>query len=227
MATILNLDKRLETIVDLCDNCKVIADIGCDHGLVTAELVLQNKADLVVSTEISRECLNKAIMLADKINILPFISFRECDGFKLVTRYDKVEQAVIAGMGGKKIIDIMEHKPPKLWNFVLQPMSDVIELRKFLIQNRYKILVDKLIKQGDKYYNVIKVCKGKQKISDLEVYFGITNFRENYKVFYEYLTEQKEKLMVFKNKFGELSLKNEEALNYINQALSLFEQNND
>ncbi len=223
MATILNLDKRLETIVSLCDRHKVIADIGCDHGLVTAELILEEKADKVVSTEISRECLNKAIMLANKINILPFISFRECDGFALVTKHDKVEQAVIAGMGGKKIIEIMQKKPKKLWNFVLQPMSDVVELRRFLLANKYRFVIDKLIYQDGKYYNVIKVAKGKQKLSDLEIEFGFSNFRENYEVLYQYLKEKHDKLTPLKEKYMVLNDENERLLNLVNEALKLFE----
>lgn len=223
MATILNLDKRLETIVNLCDQSKVTADIGCDHGLVTAELILQEKANKVISTEISPDCLNKAIMLANKINILPFVSFRECDGFKLITKYDKIDQAVIAGMGGKKIIDIISQRPKKLWNFVLQPMNDVIELRKYLLVNKFRFKVDKLIKIDDKYYNVMKVVKGKQKLSDLEIYFGFSNFRENSPVFYEYLKENNQKLSSLKQRFGELNEKNEEALFYIKKALELFE----
>lgn len=227
MSTILNLDKRLETVVSLCDKHKVIADIGCDHGLVTAELILQEKAERVISTEISLDCLNKAINLANKINILPFISFRECDGFKLVTKYDKVNQAVIAGMGGKKIIEIMEHKPRKLWNFVLQPMSEVVELRKYLLANHYRFIIDKLIYQEGKYYNVIKVGKGKQKMSELELQFGFSNFRENYEVLYQYLKEKQTKLTTLKEKFGLLNDENEQMLIYVNEALALFEPKQD
>lgn len=223
MATILNLDKRLETIVSLCDKHKVIADIGCDHGLVTAELILEEKADKVVSTEISKECLNKAIMLANKINILPFVSFRECDGFNLVTKHDKVEQAVIAGMGGQKIIDIMEKKPRKLWNFVLQPMSEVPQLRRYLLENKYRFIIDKLIYEDGKYYNIIKVAKGKQKLSELEIEFGFSNFRENYEVLYQYLKEKHDKLQPLKDKYHMLNEENERLLNLVNEALKLFE----
>lgn len=223
MSTILNLDKRLETIVSLCDKHKVIADIGCDHGLVTAELILQEKAERVISTEISPDCLNKAITLANRINILPFISFRECDGFKLVTKYDKVNQAVIAGLGGKKIIEIMENKPKRLWNFVLQPMNDVVELRRYLLANHYRFVIDELLYDDGKYYNVIKVAKGKQKMSELEIQFGFSNFRENYEVLYKYLKEKQTKLTTLKERFGLLNDENEQMLVYVNEALALFE----
>ena len=225
MATILKLDKRLETIVDLCDNNKVIADIGCDHGLVTAELILEEKAEKVVASEISRDCLNKAIVLADKINIIEFISFREGDGFSKITKHDKVNQAVIAGMGGETIIDILEKKPRRLFNFVLQPMNKTIELRRYLLSHKYKILVDKLIKVDNKYYDVLKVTRGRQKLTELEIYFGLTNFRENYEMLYEYLTEKKAKLDNLKERLhGSLNTQNTEMLNNINEALALFNQ---
>lgn len=224
MATVLNLDKRLETIVSLCDTHKVIADIGCDHGLVTAELVLEDKAEKVIATEISPDCLNKAINLCNKINILPFVSFRECDGFKMITKYDKIEQAIIAGMGGKKIIEILEHKPSKLWNFVLQPMSDVVELRQYLLSHKYRFIIDKLIKVDGKYYNIMKVNRGKQRLSDLEIRFGFSNFRENYQILYEYLKEKDAKLSTLKEKYSVLNEQNEEELMYVKEALALFEK---
>ena len=194
MASILNIGNRLDAIVDLCPTVKKIADIGCDHGYVSCELILQNKAEMVVATEKSSECLNKAVALADSINIMPFISFRQGDGFNAITKYDKINCAVIAGMGGLEIIKILSGKPKKLFDFVLQPTSDVVLLRQWLINNKFNILVDKLVKDGDKYYNVIRVTKGKCHLADLELYFGKTNFTDNYEIFYEYLIKRQKKL---------------------------------
>jgi tRNA (adenine22-N1)-methyltransferase len=224
MATVLNIDKRLESIVELCPTVKKIADIGCDHGYVTCELVLEDKAQMVIATEKSAECLNKAVSLADAINITPFISFRQGDGFEPITKYDKINFAIIAGMGGAEIIKILKKKPKRLYDFVLQPMSDVILLRQYLIENKFNIVVDKLVKEGDKFYNVIRVTKGRCKpLADLELYFGKTNFTENYEVFYEYLTKQQKKLMDFKAEIGGLSNKLQQELDYVNSAIGLFE----
>ena len=227
MASILNIGERLEAIVDLCPTTKKIADIGCDHGYVSCELVLQSKADMVIATEKSVACLNKAVALADSINIMPFISFRQGDGFEPITKYDKLNCAVIAGMGGMEIIKILKNKPKKLFDFVLQPQSDVILLRKYLIDNKFNILVDKLVKEGDKYYNVIRVTKGKCNLADLELYFGKTNFTDNYVVFYEYLTMRQKKLLDFKAELGGLSNNLQQELDYVNSAISLFETSAD
>lgn len=227
MASILNIGERLEAIVDLCPTTKKIADIGCDHGYVSCELILQNKAEMVIASEKSVACLNKAVALADSINIMPFISFRQGDGFEAITKYDKLNCAVIAGMGGLEIIKILKNRPKKLFDFVLQPQSDVILLRKYLIDNKFNILVDKLVKEGDKYYNVIRVTKGKCNLADLELYFGKTNFTDNYVVFYEYLTMRQKKLLDFKAELGGLSNNLQQELDYVNSAISLFETSSD
>lgn len=223
MASVLNIGSRLEAIVDLCPVARKIADIGCDHGYVACELVLQSKAEMVVATEKSLECLNKAVTLADNINITPFISFRQGDGFDAITKYDKLDCAIIAGMGGIEIIKILSKKPKKLFNFVLQPQSDVILLRRYLIENKFNIVVDKLVKDGDKYYNVLRVTKGRCELSDLELYFGRTNFTDNYVVFYEYLINKQKKLVDFKATVGGLSNKLQQELDYVNAAIGLFE----
>ena len=222
MASILHLGARLEAIVDLCPTTKKIADIGCDHGYVTAELILEDKAKMVVATEKSEQCLNKGIILANSISIAPFISFRQGDGFEPITKYDKIDCAVIAGMGGEEIIQILQNKPRRLFDFVLQPMKDTVKLREYLLQNHFKIEVDKLVKDGDKFYNVIKTTHGRDRMSDIEVFFGRTNFTDNYQVFYEYLIERQKKLNQFKAQAGVLGGKLQTELDFVNQALELY-----
>ena len=226
MASVLNIGPRLEAIVDLCPTVKKIADIGCDHGYVTAELVLQDKAEVVVATEKSEDCLNKAVILADSINISPFVSFRQGDGFKALTKHDKVNLAIIAGMGGAEIIKILDGRPRHLYNFVLQPMKDAPMLRQYLMENGFKILVDKLVKEDDKYYDVLSVTRGREQLADLEICFGKTNFTENYELFYQYLTEKQKKLLDLKAEVGELSKKLSGELNNIEEALKLFDNAN-
>lgn len=223
MASVLNLSKRIEEIVELCPEGRTVADIGCDHGYVAAELILEDKVDNVIATEISEQCLNKAVLLASSINISPFISFRQGDGFDAITKYDKLDYAVIAGMGGMEIINILENRPRKLYDFILQPMSETLALRQYLIEHKFKIEVDKIVKDDGKFYDLLKVSKGKEKMSDIELFFGKTNFTENYEVFYEYLVDRLEKLQSFQTKAGQLSNKLETELAFVREALSLYD----
>ena len=224
MSTLLNLSKRLENIVNLCDNTSVVADIGCDHGYVSAELILSNKCDRVVAVDISSRSLGKAIRFADSLNIKNYISFREGDGFNVIYKNDKVKQGIIAGMGGMEIIKILEEKQLKLKNFVLQPMRDVVKLREYLILNKYKIVYDYLIYEDGIFYNLLKVTKGKTKLKPLEIYFGKDNFDFNINVFKEYLFAEKEKLNELKARIKGLTKSNEAHLIYVEAALNYIEK---
>ena len=223
MANILNLSPRLEAIVAMCPKTKVVADIGCDHGLVTAELILEDIAKNVIATEKSEQCLNKAVLFIDSINISPFVSFRHGDGFDAVTKYDKINLAIIAGMGGDEIIKILQKKPKKLYDFILQPMKDAPLLREYLLQNGFKIVVDKLIKDNGKFYDLMRVTKGRDNLAELEIAFGKTNFSENYEIFYDYLIKRKQKLEEFAQQVGGLSFKLQAEYENVLQALSLFD----
>lgn len=219
MGTLLNLSNRLEAIVKLVDEYKTVADIGCDHGYVTAELILSNRCEKVVATDISRNSLYKAIRFCDSLNINNYVSFREGDGFSVIYKQDKVKQAIIAGMGGMEIINILENKKFKLKNFILQPMRDVVKLREYLISNKYKILNDFIVYDEGVFYNIIKVTKGRTKLRPLEIYFGKDNFEYNKEVFKQYLNNEKNKLNELENKVGGLTSSNSSHLAYINAAL--------
>lgn len=225
MSTLLNLSARLEQIVKLCDNVHCIADIGCDHGYVSAELILSNKCDKVIATDISARSLDKAIRFCDSLNINSYISFREGDGFKVIYKDDKVKQAVISGMGGMEIINILEKNPfKKLKNFVLQPMRDTIKLREYLVENNYKIVYDYLVFDEGIFYNVIKVTKGKTDLTPLEMYFGKDNFDFNTQIFKEYLLSEQQKLHIINEKIEGLTKSNEAHLLYVNAALTYLEK---
>lgn len=231
MARILKIGDRLSKIVDLCPEADIILDIGCDHGYVDCELILENKARMVIASEKSEKCLFKAINLANDINITQYISFRVGDGFEVLTKYDKVDFCVIAGMGGLEIIEILKKKPKKLFDFVLQPMNNVIELRKYLMKNDFKILIDKKVYEDGKYYDVIRVTYGDNDFSDIEIFFGKSNFkRKNLALFHRYLTERRHYLIKLKEEVGGLSYNTQKELDYVEEALSMFieedEQNN-
>lgn len=224
MARILNIGERLSKIVDLCPEATVIADIGCDHGYVACELVLENKARMVIATEKSEQCLLKAVALANQINIAPFMSFRTGDGFEAITKHDKVDFCVIAGMGGLEIIEILKKRPKHLFDFVLQPMNNVLELRNYLINHHFKILVDKKVCEKGKYYDLIRVTYGENNFADIEIFFGKSNFKgRNIKTFYAYLTERKNELLKLKREVGALSANTQKELEYVEKALALFE----
>lgn len=199
------LSYRLSEIVKLCGKAKRIADVGCDHGKVLAELA-KNKAEFLVATDISEPSVKKAEALLTELKFKNF-SVRVGDGCQTLTDDDKLDVIVIAGMGGMEIIEILTNAIIKLKTLVLQPQNNVIKLRQFLTENNFYIQTDKVVEDKGKFYNIIKVVKTNEPVglSDRQLIYGKTNLRECNTHFIQMLEQENEKLMVRLN-----NIKNEE-----------------
>ena len=77
------LSYRLNEIVKLCGKAKRVADVGCDHGKVLAELA-KNKAEFLIATDISEPSVKKAEQLLTQLNFKNF-SVRVGDGCQTLT----------------------------------------------------------------------------------------------------------------------------------------------
>ncbi len=222
MKSILNLGKRLANVVYMAEDVKVTADIGCDHGYVAAELILQNKCKNIVATDISKSSLNKAILFAESINLSEYISFRSGDGAKYITKYDKVTQAIISGLGGLEMIKILKESKFKFKFLVLQPMSDIVAVRKYLLENNYFIEYDYIVEEDGRFYDIIKAKKKKaNKLNEYEMYFGKDNFDLKNTDFVKFLNAEEKKYEALKEKIGELNEQYAAEYNYVKKAMSL------
>ena len=186
------LSLRLTELVNLCPNAQVYADIGCDHGYVTLELISQGKAQHVIAVDIHAKSLNKTKELLAKNNLSNKSTLIVSDGFKELSKQqlECIDCAVIAGMGGQEIIKILDVFQPKC--LILQPMKNSCDLRKYLVKKQYFIEKDYLFKEKNKFYDIISCFKGKsQQLSELQLLYGKDNFKSS--IFKEYLLIQKEK----------------------------------
>lgn len=179
-------------------NNVVVADIGTDHGYLAELLSRNEKISLVLATDISQKCLDKTNKLI-KENNLQKISTILGDGLDAI---EKAKIVVAAGIGGYEIIKMLSNQnitkngENKCDIFVFQPSKNVVELRQFLIEKKYKILHDFIIFSGGKFYPIICVNLGvfdELKPSIENVYFGRDNSFKN-QVFIKYLKNEINKL---------------------------------
>ena len=93
---------RIDAVCSLILPGESLADIGCDHGLV-AKYALENGVKRVIAADVSEKSLNKAReLLSGRQNVRFVVS----DGFDSID--ERVEQAVIAGMGGSRIVELID-----------------------------------------------------------------------------------------------------------------------
>lgn len=170
----MKLTPRLETIAKLIEKDKTVGDVGSDHGYLVAYLVENQLVSKAIATDINQGPVDNAISTLKENNLLDLVEVRLGGG--LVPYHEgEIDIAVIAGMGGMLIRDIILERlafAKTLDYLILQPMTQQTELRKWLVANGFEIFNEKNIREGHKYYEIFCIKPGQTPISD-EVQYEI------------------------------------------------------
>lgn len=186
----MKLSKRLQKIADLVGEDSIVCDIGTDHGYIPVYLIKNNISKKVIGTDISKGSLDKIIELVQKEALEDRIECRLGDGLDILEE-GEVDRLIIAGMGGILISEILEEGrevTEHIENFILQPMVGSKELRKYLVDNGYKIISEDLLFEEGKFYEIILAERGRQKI-DKDIHYEISQLliRDRHPLLREFL----------------------------------------
>lgn len=162
----IRLDERLRCAFDLLQGANIVADIGCDHGKLTAALLLDGGCDRVIAGDISPDCLNKTRKIVDRYGLQGRAEVRLGSGLSILAP-GECDAAAILGMGGELMVELLQSSPTvaeRMERLVLQPMSGIEELRQWLYENSYRVKADRLIRVGSRWYQLL--CVQKQESPD-------------------------------------------------------------
>lgn len=184
----MKLDNRLGEIVKLLGKVDIVVDVGCDHGYVANYLVDNNLSKIVYATDISKDSLDKNIEFSKKRGNEDKVISLLGDGLNPV-KEKNFGGVIIAGMGGELIIKILKDSRELIKNktLILQPMTAARELREYLSNNGYKIEKESIVKDKDKFYEIIKASNGKQLNLRDSYYFGENLIKECDETLIEYI----------------------------------------
>ena len=154
----INLSKRLLEICKLI-SFERVADIGCDHGKVIDKGFLDGKIKYAIVSDISKPSALKAKELLESLNITNF-DMRVGDGLETINSSDNIETIVIAVMGADEIINILKNSNLRFKEYILAPQHNEINLKKYLVDNGFKIDKDYIVLDG-KFYTILKCSIGK------------------------------------------------------------------
>lgn len=149
-------DARLSAALDMLSPCRVIADIGCDHGRLSCALVQRDEEKRCIAADISLPSLEKTKRLARLIGVETRVEARLGDGLS-VLQTGEADALAILGMGGTQIARILSAADVPLCGAkraVLQPMRTAEDIRRWLFQNGYPIADDRIVPDGRRYYQV-------------------------------------------------------------------------
>lgn len=165
----LKLSDRLLAIANLIDKNNTVADIGTDHGYIPVYLLNNSIIQYAIAADINKGPLDNAKKEVRLNKLEDKVDLRLGSGLT-VLKEGEVDEAIIAGMGGVLISEILETSKNVAKSFkkiILQPMQASDELRKYLYENRYEIIDEILVKEDFRVYEII-VVKYTGKIEALE-----------------------------------------------------------
>lgn len=159
----LALQPRLQLLADMVPAGSRLADVGTDHGYLPVYLLQQGRISRAIASDIVDGPLQHARQTAAEYEV-DGIDFRLCPGLDAIAPHE-ADTVVIAGMGGETIQAILSAAP---WTadgshlLLLQPMTKVEYLRKWLVDNGHAFTEERLVWDKDHLYPVFAVRGGTQ-----------------------------------------------------------------
>lgn len=168
------LSNRLALAADFVTKGAAVVDIGTDHGSLPIFLVTSGKCPKAIAADLRKGPLASAENNINEAGLLGVIETRLSDGLKGIEK-DEFDEAVMAGMGGILICEILESCPYREEKaFILQPMSDPDILRRWLYANDFEITKERAVCEGKRVYVVMRAehCGKSRELTDFEAFVG-------------------------------------------------------
>lgn len=141
------LGPRLAALAAAISEGSRVADVGTDHGALPIWLARTGRAAFCLATEKDARLLARVSRPPDGAPWGGRLGYRAGDGLAAVRRSDGIDTVVLAGLGSKTIVGILEAPeaaslaPGRL---VLQPRTDEALLRRWLSAHGWCLVLEQL-----------------------------------------------------------------------------------
>ena len=215
----ISLTPRLDLAASFVRQGSTLYDIGTDHGYLPIALLQKGTALRAVVSD-----LNEAPLESAKQNFLHYglsdkAEFIHAGGVAVSSFDCEAPDVAICGMGGELIADIIEEAPilkdPKV-RMILQPMTHIDRLRRYLWKKGFEIIGEGHAAEGDKCYAVLSVKYTGESVTytEVEALLGkhpTAQFAEKQSaVFYKKIMATQNKILSGKKNAGKASKEDEE-----------------
>lgn len=149
------LDARLAAAFAYVRPGHAAADIGCDHGKLSAALAGSGRCPLVLACDLRPDPLDKARRRCALYG--KQVQCRLGSGLSVV-QPGEVDDIIIAGMGAETIIEILEAAPwvfDARYNLVLVPATKHSILRRWLARRGFALVGETLCQAAGRWYAVM------------------------------------------------------------------------
>ena len=186
----MEITNRLLAAASLVRHGSYIIDVGTDHAYLPIYLVQNGIARACLASDINEGPCESAKKHIAECGLSDKITVRKADGLCGASACGQTD-VIIAGMGGALICDILKKadfiKDGNV-RLILQPMRNVPDLRKYLLDNGFAIVNEVLAAEDERIYEIIcaEFCVKKGEYTPLSLLLGpknIENKKENAALF--------------------------------------------
>lgn len=202
----MGLSMRMQRVADMTEPCAGAADIGCDHGYVSIYLIERKLAGHVIAMDVRKGPLSRAETNIRQKGLETRIECRLSDGLEQL-KPGEADTILIAGMGGPLMIGILERGREKRLGtetLILQPQSEIPEVRRYLHRIGYEIVAEDMLLEDGKYYTVLKAKPSAKEAVwlPIEEQYGKLLLEERSAVLKQYLKQEQYKLSQLKEQLS-------------------------
>ncbi len=175
------LDGRLSAAMALAENCRLFADIGADHGRLSAVMLLQDETRRALVADISAPALQKARDLLGRLELNSRADFSVANGLDALNSWqERPDTIFILGMGGDTVSGIIRRGADKLHGaaLILGAQTDLPMVRRTLCEIGYHICRETVASEGKHDYVLIRAEKGAVEYTEEELLLGPVLLRE-------------------------------------------------
>ncbi|MGA9701564.1 tRNA (adenine(22)-N(1))-methyltransferase, partial [Pseudomonas sp.] len=152
-----------------------------DHAYLPVALLRRGVITAAVAGEVASTPFQAAERTVRENGLEQHVSVRLADGLAAIKPADRITAISVCGMGGETIRDILEGGKAHLnggERLILQPNGGEQPLRRWLMDNGYRILGEELLRENRFYYEIIIAeCTGPVAYTAEQLYFGPLQMR--------------------------------------------------
>ena len=150
------LDARLRAAADWVTPCGICADIGCDHGLLGATLLLEHRCEHLLAADVSAKALGKARSCMDSLHLSAQVTFAVADGLEALSALPdgRADTVCILGMGGETLAGILRRGGHSLQGaqLILGAQTELPLVREALCSLGYRLTAERVVKAEQHLY---------------------------------------------------------------------------
>ena len=167
---------RIEAIYSFIDLKDRVVDVGCDQAKLGILLAKRNQKS--IASDISPKVIERASLDIRKLGLDNLIDLRVSNGLQNIKEAE-ADTLVLSGMGTHTILEILNNTKLKFNKIITISNNYHDILRDKMNELNYKVDKELIIKENNKYYNLILFTKGTKKYSQKEILLGLNQVIAN------------------------------------------------